>query len=73
MVQDILTNPWTISSIITFIFTLGVTYATLNNRIKTLEKELEAIKKLDLPVKIGKIMTDLDWIKTKMDERSKMF
>jgi hypothetical protein len=66
-----LTEPETIISIVAFIFSLWWIWATLNNRIKELEREMEAIKQLDLDSKLWKIMADLDWLKTVWEKMMK--
>lgn len=64
-----LTQPETIISIVAFIFSLWWVWATLNNRIKELEIKMKDIDGLWLEAKLAQIMTDLEWIKTKLESK----
>jgi len=64
-----LTEPETIISIVAFIFSLWWIWATLNNRIKELEMKMKEIDWLGLEAKLAQIMTDLEWIKTKLESK----
>ena len=67
--QDRLTQPQTIISIIAFVFSLWGVWATLNNKIKELERKLDDFDWLDLNTKIAQIQTDLERIKAKLNEK----
>lgn len=67
--QDRIVQPQTIISIIAFVFSLGWVWATLNNKIKELERKLDDFDWLDLNTKIAQIQTDLEWIKAKLNEK----
>ena len=67
--QQRLLQPQTLISIICFIFGLGVVWATLNNKINTLEKKIQEVDNLDLNTKLAQIQTDIEWIKAKLNER----
>lgn len=64
-----LSEPETIISIVAFIFSLWWIWATLNNRIKELEMKMKDIDGLWLEAKLAQIMTDLEWIKTKLESK----
>ena len=64
-----LQEPETIISIVAFIFSLWWVWATLNNRIKELEMKMKEIDGLWLEAKLAQIMTDLEWIKTKLENK----
>lgn len=64
-----LSEPETIISIVAFIFSLWWVWATLNNRIKELEMKMKEIDGLWLEAKLAQIMTDLEWIKTKLENK----
>lgn len=64
-----LSEPETIISIVAFIFSLWWVWATLNNRIKELEMKMKDIDGLWLEAKLAQIMTDLEWIKTKLESK----
>lgn len=64
-----LQEPETIISIVAFIFSLWWVWATLNNRIKELEMKMKDIDGLWLEAKLAQIMTDLEWIKTKLENK----
>lgn len=67
--QDRIVQPQTIISIIAFVFSLWGVWATLNSKIKELEKKLDDFDSLDLNTKIAQIQTDLEWIKAKLNEK----
>lgn len=66
-----LTDPTTIINAVVLIFTLWVTRANLNTKLKELEKRIEKIEDLDLDSRLTKMQTDLDRIKTVLDELKK--
>lgn len=61
-------TPNLIISLITFIFTLWVTYATLNNRIKKLEEKMEKIDIEKIWITLTEIQKDIEYIKKNMDK-----
>lgn len=67
--QDRIVQPQTIISIIAFVFSLWGVWATLNSKIKELERKIEDFDGLDLNTKIAQIQTDLEWIKAKLNEK----
>ena len=68
---EYLTNPSTLINIVVLVFTLWVTRANLNTKLKDLEKRVEKIEDLDLDSRLTKMQVDLDWIKTVLDELKK--
>lgn len=67
--QQRLLQPQTIISIVSFIFGLGVVWATLNSKINNLEKKIQEVDNLDLNTKLAQIQTDIEWIKAKLNEK----
>jgi len=67
--QQRLLQPQTIISIVSFIFGLGVVWATLNSKINNLEKKIQEVDNLELNTKLAQIQTDIEWIKAKLNER----
>lgn len=67
--QQRLLQPQTLISIISFIFGLGVVWATLNNKIHTLESKVKDVEALDLNTKLAQIQTDIEWIKAKLSKK----
>ena len=68
MYQTMELTPNLIISLITFIFTLWVTYATLNNRIKKLEEKMEKIDIEKIWITLTEIQKDIEYIKKNMDK-----
>jgi hypothetical protein len=66
-----LTDPTTIINAVVLIFTLGVTRANLNTKLRELENRIEKIEDLDLDSRLTKMQVDLDRIKTVLDELKK--
>lgn len=66
-----LTDPTTIINAVVLVFTLWVTRANLNTKLKELEKRIEKIEDLDLDSRLTKMQVDLDRIKTVLDELKK--
>lgn len=64
-----ITDPWTLVSLVVFIFWLGATWSGLNWRIKNLEKKTEEIDVTKIESKLAEIQTDLQWIKTELNKR----
>lgn len=67
--QQRLLQPQTIISIVSFVFGLGVVWATLNNKIHTLESKVKEFDGLDLKTKLAQIQTNLEWIMEKLNDR----
>lgn len=65
------TNPWTIVSLIVFVFWLWATWSNLNWRLKNLEKRVDKLEEADLETKLREIKIDLDWIKKELQKLSK--
>ena len=64
-----ITNPWTLVSLVVFIFWLGATWSSLNWRIKNLESKTEEIDITKIESKLAEIQTDLQRIKTELNKR----
>ena len=62
-------SPQTIVSIIVFVFWLWVTRATLNAKLKEIEKRVDKIEDLDLDSRLTEIQTNLKWIMEKLKEK----
>ena len=62
-------SPQTIVSIIVFVFWLWVTWATLNAKLKEIEKRVDKIEDLDLDSRLTEIQTNLKWIMEKLKEK----
>lgn len=61
-----LKKPTTIRSIIVFVFSIWMTYATLNNRIEQLEQFQREVDIVELQKSIVSIQKDVEWIKVNM-------
>ena len=68
-IQERIMQPESLVSIVAFIFSLWWVWATLNNRIKELEMKMKEVDWLGLEAKLAQIMTDLEWIKTKLESK----
>lgn len=44
---------------------------SMDTRVKLLESEIQEIKNLDLSTKLAQIQTDIQWIKSRLMEKSK--
>jgi len=62
-----ITQPETIVSFIIFVFTLWVMRSNVNGKLKDLEHRIEKIEDLDLDSRLTKMQTDIDWIRTTLD------
>ena len=69
---EYVTNPSTLINIIVLIFTLGVTRANLNTKLKELEKRIEKIEDLDLDSRLTRMEANLDWIRTTLEKLDKL-
>lgn len=63
MIKDFFDSPANIWKAIIFIFWLWVTYGTLSYRISVLEKFKEEADIVQIKTTLGKIQTDLEWLK----------
>lgn len=66
-----ITNPANLVSLWIFLFTLGVTYARLDTRIKDVEKRLDKLDELDLDSRLTRIEANLDWIRSALEDIKK--
>ena len=64
-----LTDPATLVNIVVIVFWLWVTWSNLNWRIKNLEKKTEEIDITKIESKLAEIQTDLQRIKTELNNR----
>lgn len=67
-----LTDPTTIINAVVLIFTLGVTRANLNTKLRELEKRIEKIENLDLDSRLTRMEANLDWIRTTLEKLDNM-
>jgi type VI protein secretion system component VasK len=63
-----ITEPWTIISLIVFIFWLWATWSSLNWRIKECEKRLDRVDELDLDSRLTRMEANLEWIRTTLEK-----
>ena len=63
MIKEFFESPANIWKAIIFIFGLWVTYGTLSYRISVLEKFKEEADIVQIKTTLGKIQTDLEWLK----------
>lgn len=61
--KERISNPQSIWQIIVLVFGIGVTYGTLSYRISMLEKFKEEADIVQIKTTLGKIQTDLEWLK----------
>ena len=64
-----LTDPSTIVNIVVIVFSLGMTWANLNGKLKELEKRIDKIEDLDLDSRLTEIQTNLKWIMERLKEK----
>lgn len=62
-----ISSPATIVNFIAFVFGLWVIWANLNFKQKELERRITKIEDLDLDSRLTKMQTDIDWIRTTLD------
>lgn len=67
-IKEYLTNPATWIAFWFFIFSLGWTYASLNNRISDLEKFQEEANIMELKTILVQVQKDIEWIKNDMQK-----
>ena len=63
-----ITDPWTIVSLLVFIFWLWATWSNLNWRIKECEKRLDRVDELDLDSRLTRMEANLEWIRTTLEK-----
>lgn len=64
--KSYITNPATIITLIGFVFTIGVIYATRNHRITELEKVQASIDVIGIQTQLSQIQADLQRIKKEL-------
>lgn len=62
-----ITSPETIVSFIIFVFWLWAIYTNITGKLKELENRLTKLEDLDLDSRLTKMQTDIDWIRTTLD------
>ena len=67
-IKDYVFNPAVWISFIAFVFGLGVSYSTLNNRITALEKEQAELDVAGIQTTLAQIQTDIQWIKIELQK-----
>ena len=67
-IKDYIFNPAVWISFIAFIFWLGVSYSTLNNRITALENEQAELDVAGIQTTLAQIQTDIQWIKIELQK-----
>lgn len=65
-------SPETIVSFIVFVFWLWFTWASLNWKVKELEKRIEKIEDLDLDSRLTRMEANLDWIRTTLEKLDRL-
>ena len=63
-----ITDPWTLVSLVVFVFWLWATWSSLNARIKELEKRTDEIDVTKIETKLAEIQTDLQRIKEELNK-----
>lgn len=66
-----ITEPWTIVSLVVFVFWLWATWSKLNWKIKKLEEKADKIDATNIEAKLAEIQTDLAWIKNELNKLDK--
>ena len=64
-----ISNPSTIINAVILVFTLWMTWANLNTKLKDLEKRIDKIEDLDLDSRLTEIQTNLKWIMERLKDR----
>ena len=62
-----ITSPDTIISFVIFVFWLWALYTNVTGKLKELETRLTKLEDLDLDSRLTKMQTDIDWIRTTLD------
>jgi fumarate reductase subunit C len=69
---DYIANPAVIIEAVVFIFTLGVTWSNLNNKIANLERRVQKLEELDLDSRLTRMETTLEYIRTTLEKLEKL-
>lgn len=67
-IKNYIFNPAVWVSFIAFVFGLGVSYSTLNNRISVLEKQQAELDAAYIQTTLAQIQTDIQWIKIELQK-----
>ena len=67
-IKNYIFNPAVWISFIAFVFGLGVSYSTLNNRISVLEKQQAELDAAYIQTTLAQIQTDIQWIKNELQK-----
>jgi len=67
-IKNYIFNPAVWISFIAFVFGLGVSYSTLNNRISVLEKQQAELDAAYIQTTLAQIQTDIQWIKIELQK-----
>lgn len=67
--KDYLTNPWTIISLIVFIFWVGWIYVNFSMRLSSIEEWKDKIDIVELQTTLKSIEIDVARIKKEIDKR----
>lgn len=62
-IKDYISNPAIRISFCVFLIWLWATWWTLNNRIDTIEKNINEIDMVKIQTTLSQIQTDIEWIK----------
>lgn len=65
-IKEYLTNPWTWIAFWIFLFWLGWTYVSLNDRVEIMEKQIDEVNIIEIQVTLAQIQKDIEWIKNNM-------
>jgi len=63
-----LKQPWTIITLIVFVFWLWWLRATLNNRLTRLEEFQQSIDMIEIQSTLSSIQKDIEWIKIELQK-----
>jgi hypothetical protein len=61
-----LKQPWTIITLVVFIFWLWWLRATMNNRLTRLEEFQQSINMIEIQSTLSSIQKDIEWIKMEL-------
>ena len=67
-IKEYLSNPAVWISFTVFVFGLGVSYASLNNRLSAVEKAQAELDVAYIQSTLGQIQTDIQWIKIELQK-----
>ena len=65
-IKEYLTNPGTWIAFWVFLFWLGWTYVSLNDRLDIMEKQIDEVNIIEIQVTLAQIQKDIEWIKNNM-------